>query len=134
MKVVVDTNVFISGVFFSGPPNQILRAWRENRIEILISPQILEEYARVGERLTDRFEAVTLEPAMKLVLAHTTIVEPEATMEPIASDPDDDKFFACALAGGSRLIISGDKHLLAVTGKRGVRVLKPREFVEDYLS
>ena len=49
MKVVLDTNVFISGVFFSGPPYQILKAWREGKIQLVVSEKIFEEYVRVGE-------------------------------------------------------------------------------------
>lgn len=49
MKVVLDTNVFISGVFFSGPPYEVLNAWREGKIQLAISQEILREYWRVGE-------------------------------------------------------------------------------------
>lgn len=48
MRVILDTNVFVSGVFFSGPPHEILRAWREGRFQMVLSPEILEEYRRVG--------------------------------------------------------------------------------------
>ena len=48
MRVVIDTNVFVSGVFWKGPPAEILRAWRAGRIEIVLSPEILDEYRRVG--------------------------------------------------------------------------------------
>jgi putative PIN family toxin of toxin-antitoxin system len=51
LKIVLDTNVFISGVFFKGPPYQILKAWHEGRIELLMSDEIFEEYQRVGEFL-----------------------------------------------------------------------------------
>ena len=51
MKIVLDTNVFISGVFFSGPPYQILKAWRDGKAQLVISQQILEEYRRLGETL-----------------------------------------------------------------------------------
>jgi putative PIN family toxin of toxin-antitoxin system len=44
MKVVLDTNVFISGIFFSGPPYQILKAWRDGKIQLVLSESILEEY------------------------------------------------------------------------------------------
>lgn len=52
MKVVVDTNVFVSGVFFGGPPGDVLAAWRDKRIELVVSREIFEEYVRVGERLS----------------------------------------------------------------------------------
>jgi predicted nucleic acid-binding protein len=48
VKIVLDTNVFVSGVFFSGPPYQILPAWREDKFQLAVIPEILEEYRRVG--------------------------------------------------------------------------------------
>jgi putative PIN family toxin of toxin-antitoxin system len=61
MKVVLDTNVLISGVFFAGLPSRILEAWRDGRVNLVISPAILEEYRRVGEKLAARFEGITVE-------------------------------------------------------------------------
>jgi predicted nucleic acid-binding protein len=52
--------------------------------------------------------------------------------EGICDDPDDDKFLACALASESRIIVSGDKHLLKVSGYKGIEVLRPRKFLEKY--
>lgn len=51
----------------------------------------------------------------------------------ICEDPDDDKFLAATLASRCKLIISGDRHLLRVSGHRGVEVIRPRRFVEEYL-
>jgi len=48
VKVVLDTNVFVSGVFFSGPPHQILQAWRGGKLQLVISPENFDEYSRVG--------------------------------------------------------------------------------------
>ena len=48
MKVILDTNVLISGIFFSGPPHQILNAWRDGKIQLVISQEILKEYWRDG--------------------------------------------------------------------------------------
>ena len=60
MKIVLDTNVFISGVFFSGPPYQILRAWKNHELQIVISLDILDEYLRIGAALSDQFPEVDL--------------------------------------------------------------------------
>ncbi len=49
-------------------------------------------------------------------------------------DPDDDKFLACALVSGSKLIVSGDRHLLKVSVFKEIKVLKPRDFVNAYLA
>jgi len=53
--------------------------------------------------------------------------------EPVCDDPDDDKFLACAIAGKCNVIVSGDKHVLKVSGYRGIEVVRPRKFVDEYL-
>lgn len=133
MKLILDTNVFVSGVFFAGPPFRILEAWRDGRVELLVSPEILEEYAAVGERLQAHHPGVDLTPVLAMVVRTASVVQAPTLPEPVCADPDDDKFLACALAGRCRLIVSGDKHLLAVSGYRRIQVLRPRAFVELHL-
>jgi uncharacterized protein len=53
--------------------------------------------------------------------------------EAVCDDPDDDKFFECAIAGGANLIVSGDKHLLKISDYKGIKVVRPRQFVDEYL-
>ena len=134
MKAILDTNVFISGVFFKGPPYQVLKAWREGRIQLLISDEIFEEYQRVGELLSKDYPKVDLGPFLELLAINTEFVMPEKLKNTVCEDPDDDKFLACALAGKSKIIISGDKHLLRVSGYKGIKVLRPRKFVDEYLD
>jgi len=134
LKVVMDTNVFVSGVFFSGPPYQILNAWQSGAFELVVSQEILDEYHRVGEILAAEHPRIDLNPILKFVIEHAKVYKPAKLKEPVCEDPDDDKFIACALSSGSRVIISGDKHLLKVSGYRGIEVLKPREFVDRYLE
>ncbi len=133
MKVVLDTNVFISGVFFGGHPYQILRAWQQNQIELLISPEILAEYRRVGEILALHHPGVDLKPLLDFIAANAKIILSKPLPAPVSEDPDDDKFLACAVSGTCKIIVSGDKHLLKVSGYKGIEVLKPREFVTEYL-
>lgn len=61
------------------------------------------------------------------------MVKPDALDDGMCADPDDDKFIACALAAGTKLIVSGDKHLLDVNGYRGIEVLKPRTLIDRHL-
>jgi len=133
MKVVVDTNVLVSGVFFGGMPSRILEAWREKRTDVVVSPDILEECRRVGEHLETQFTDVSLAPFLALLVMNAEIIEPPDLPEQVSRDSDDDKFIACALAGGCHVIISGDKDLLSISGYRGVKVVAPREFLESVL-
>ena len=131
---MLDTNVFVSGVFFTGPPYQILKAWRDRRIQILISGEILEEYNRVGKELSEKFPEVDLEPILQLITTHAVMLQPQKLPNAVCADPDDDKFLVCALAGKSKIIISGDKQLLKVSGHKGIKVIRPRKFVDDHLK
>ena len=134
MKVVLDTNVFISGIFFSGPPHQILNAWRDGTVQLVASREILTEYWRVGEALAEEFPAIDLRPILDLVTIEAELYVAKDLPEPLCSDPDDDKFLACAIASSSKIIISGDKHLLKVSGHQNIEILKPREFVTRHLQ
>ena len=134
MKVVIDTNVFISGVFFKGPPNQIIQAWSEGKIQVVISLDIFKEYSRVGEELSQQFPGIDLDPILNLLYQKSDLVSVTEFSEAVCDDPDDDKFIACALSSKTKLIISGDKHLLKVSGYHGIQVLSPRKFVDEYLK
>ena len=134
MKVIVDTNVFISGVFFSGPPHQILNAWRDGKIQLAISQEILREYRRVGKIIAEQFPSIDLKPILDLVTITAELYQTQHLPKPVCTDPDDDKFLACAIASGSRIIVSGDKHLLKVSGYQGVEILKPHEFIKRHLQ
>jgi putative PIN family toxin of toxin-antitoxin system len=133
VKIVLDTNVFVSGVFFNGPPHHILQAWRDGKVQLVISPEILDEYSRVGEALSESFPAIDLRPILELVTVNADMISPAESAGPICDDLDDDKFFLCAISARCKLIVSGDKHLLAKSGYGGVQVLKPRDFVETIL-
>ena len=133
MKVVLDTNVFVSGAFFSGPPFQILQAWRDGKIQLVISPEILYEYRRVGEILAEEYLTIDLEPILEYAIHHAVVFSAPPLPERVCDDADDDKFLACALASGSNLVVSGDKHLLKVSGYQNIEVLKPRDFLDKNL-
>jgi putative PIN family toxin of toxin-antitoxin system len=133
VRVVLDTNVFVSAVFFIGPPYKVLQAWRDGRIQIVLSPEILEEYQRVGVALAELYPGVELDPILDLLTVQAQLITAPELPEPACQDPDDDKFLACALGSRTRILISGDKHLLKMSGYRGIEVVRPREFLSRYL-
>jgi uncharacterized protein len=134
VRVILDTNVFISGVFFAGPPYEILKAWQDGKIKMLLSPEIFEEYERVGKALSDQFPSINLDSILSFVTIKAEIILAQELSERVSEDPDDDKFLACALSGKCKVIISGDKHLIRVSGFKGIEVIRPRHFLDEYLS
>ena len=133
MKVVLDTNVLVSGIFFSGPPAAILKAWSRGKIRLLVSPEILDEYRRVSEELSGKFPDVDIQPILDLIVVHSEVCDPPSLPLPVCEDPSDDKFLSVVIETRTKIIVSGDKHLLRVSGYQGISVLTPRQFVVRYL-
>lgn len=130
MRVVVDTSVLLPGVFFGGPPREVLAAWRAGRIEVVVSPEIVREYVRVGERLSGRFPGADFQEVLDKIAVRATLVSAPPLPEPVCEDSDDDKFLACALAAGVRYVVSSDRALLATSPHRNVTVLRSRDFLD----
>ena len=96
MKSVLDTNVFVSGVYFGGVPGIILEAWRDGQVELAVSLDILAEYERVASELAVRYSNVDPGPVLSLVALSAELHDCPSLDEQVCADPDDDKFLACA--------------------------------------
>ncbi len=134
MKIVLDTNVFISGIFFHGPPAQILEAWKKSKIQIVLSKEIIEEYQRVAEALAEKYPEIDISAIIELIAIHGEIIDTGDIKVFECEDPDDNKFIECAIASSTKVIVSGDKHLLKINGYQEIVVHKPRDFVDLYLK
>ena len=90
MRVVLDTNVFISGIFFSGPPSKILKAWVNQSFQIVLSKKILDEYQRVAKVLSSKFRTIDIMPIIEMVTIHGEFVDTQGVNISACEDPDDD--------------------------------------------
>ena len=132
--MVLDTNVLISGAFYSGTPFRILEAFIEGELQLVLSPEIILEYKRVGEEFTRKHSNPDFESLLGLLVAQALIVEAPGLDQAVCRDPHDENFISCALAAGADVIVSGDKDLLSISGKFLIPVMKPKEFVEKYIG
>ena len=130
IKAILDTNVLISGVFWKGPPFEILKAWQEQRFRLAISLPILEEYRRVLDEFAKERQMLVLNSVLKVIELRSEIVKPVPFSEPVCSDPDDDKFLEAAIAAGADYIVSGDKAILNVKFHHEVEVVRPSRFLK----
>ena len=80
-----------------------------------------------------QFPGVELGPIIDLLMLKSDLVTPQPLSERVCEDPDDDKFLACAMAGKTKFVISGDKQLLKVSNYRSIKIITPRKFVDEYL-
>jgi len=134
MRAVLDTNVIMSGIFFAGPPEQILSAWAEGRVDLLATVEILAEYRRVAKRLAKQYPSIEVDPVLDVVIRESRIVEPMPLPSGACDDEDDVKFLACAISGNATCVVSGDRALLRTSGYEGIEVVTPRIFVTRFLG
>jgi putative PIN family toxin of toxin-antitoxin system len=127
--IVLDTNVLVSGIFWSGPPSKILRLWEARKFKLATSLEIIEEYRRIGQELGRRRPGTNIDAIIDLIAFHSEVYEIELPSPSICRDPDDDKFLACALAAKAKHIVTGDKALLELDGYGGLKILKPGPFM-----
>lgn len=134
LRIIIDTNIFISGVFFGGNAGRILEAWAEGKIQLVLSPQIYREYERVLDVLKKRYPDRKFQSYLSQIASYAEFVDAPELEQTISRDPDDDKFLACAIAGKVPVIISGDRDLLDVSGSADVSIITPRAFCDDHLQ
>lgn len=132
MRVVVDTNVVISGTFFGGNPRRVVEAVADHEVDASASAAILEEYDKVVEEVIrkgyGRFDA----GGFRQFVDSLGLVNPTSKIK-VCRDPDDDKFIECAVDAKALYIVSGDKDLLDLGGFAGVEIVTAAEFCERYL-
>ncbi len=133
IRVVLDTNVVVSGLFWRGPANQIIRAASENGLELLTSAPLLAELRDVLKRpkfsLKIAGAGIGADQLVDRYSLLATVLVPAITAR-IAADPDDDVVLGTAEAGNASFVISGDDHLLSVNSYRGIPILTPAKAVE----
>jgi uncharacterized protein len=133
MRVVIDTNIFVSS-FFGGNPRKIIDLWKEGEITLCLSDAILDEYIDVLARLGMKDEK-EIEELLSLFSGSYNILFTQKTpkIQIIKNDPDDDKFIECAVALKAEVVITGDREVLEVGEYKGIRILTPRSFLENHL-
>lgn len=132
MEVVIDTNVLMSGMIWSGVPGRVLEAWALKKFEAAASLDIISEYTRVAKLLAKKAPKMELEIQVEKFIMSCKMYHPAPLKEQISIDPFDDMFIACALSTELKIIVSGDSDLLEIPKDCGVSVFKPREFIEKY--
>ncbi|NIP61386.1 MAG: putative toxin-antitoxin system toxin component, PIN family [Nitrosopumilaceae archaeon] len=131
MRVVLDTNVFISSFLGTASPRKVIDLWKEGKITLCLSKEIVDEYVEVLERLGLSREK-EVEEILQLFAHnfHSLFTAKTPNLVIVESDPDDNKFFECAVALKAQTIISGDKAVLKVKNYTGIKVLSPKQFLE----
>ena len=126
MRVVCDTNVFVSALVFGGKPRRFLEFARKEFL-LVVSEPLLQELRRI---LTSKFgwtEERVL-PVVREIARFAESVAPAIDVR-VCRDPDDDRILEAAIAGKADIIVSGDADLLSLKTFRGVEILSVVDFL-----
>ena len=132
MKVVIDTNVFISS-FFGGNPKKVIDFWRDGKIVLCLSPAIVEEYICVMNRLFDNKKEQELDEIVTLLrYQHSICFTMKTPNIAILKDKDDNKFIECAVKTNAEYIVTGDKkHFGKFDKYMGINIVNAKSFLES---
>ncbi|MCX8150780.1 MAG: putative toxin-antitoxin system toxin component, PIN family [Candidatus Bathyarchaeota archaeon] len=132
-RVVLDVNVWVSALLWSGKPAEIVKAAEEGKVAILASEEIIGEISQVLNypKLRKVYQAAGLshKDLVEAVLKIVRFAEVSKRVSVVVEHQADDKFIECALAAGAEYIVSGDRHLLKIGGYKKTRILSVSEFL-----
>jgi len=129
IKIVLDTNVLISSIFWRGAPYKVMKRGFEGEYLIISSSEILDE---VIDKLRNKFNIPenTIHDVIRILMAFSFVVEPTRKIDAVKDDPDDNKIIECATCCNADYIVSGDGHLLDLEKYKSIRIVKPRDMLE----
>lgn len=142
-RVVIDTNLMISAAISAGSiPDQLLQIWRNDKYELIVSPEILQEIEEVSQRTRLREKYHLFPKKISRLLAALKLAAeviqpiPEEQLAVHCRDSKDDKFLALSTSGKADFLITGDQDLLALNGNQslnGLKIVTAKEFLENFL-
>ncbi|MBS3079481.1 putative toxin-antitoxin system toxin component, PIN family [Candidatus Pacearchaeota archaeon] len=134
MKIVLDTNVWLSGIIWDGEASKIIEKAEKEDIQIIISEDILSEIVRVLNREL-KFQKyilnlkLSIEELLRTILSISTLIETKIKLSVIKADPKDNIILEAAIEGKVEYIVSYDKHLLNMLEFREIKIISPGEFL-----
>ena len=130
LRVVLDTNVLVSGLIMLGKPRELLSIIARREATLVLSKEILNEFTKVMRRnkLTEYVTEEQVERFIENIERIAEFVELESHLE-VVNDPKDDIVINTAIDGRADLIVSGDHHLLSLKEFRGIKIVSVDEAV-----
>lgn len=136
MKVVLDTNIFISAFLWQKQVFKVLQFIKRRGVKICVSSEILKEYKRVlsYSHIQKQLHKIDKTPSQIIfeLLEISEYYPKTPKINIILDDPSDNIFLACALSAQADFIISGDKHLLKLKSFQEIPILSPSQFLRQF--
>lgn len=129
MRAILDANIFLSGIHWSGASNKVLREWFIGSFVSVSSPQINQELFIQLRDFKIQMEIEEIEWWEDIVLEKSILVIPKRKVNVVKDDSDDNKFIEGALEGKADYIVTQDRHLLHIKEFEDIKMVTPKEFL-----
>jgi len=130
-RVVLDTNILVSGIGWPGIPRRIIEKWIDGTLILVESPALLDEFHKVIK--DEKFEFLEdddIDEFYRILVEKSEVVEPAFELNVIKEDDADNRVLECAVAGRANYIVTGDSHLLRLGSFASIRVVSARQMCE----
>ena len=134
IKAVLDTNIYVSGILFTGKPREVLDLAIKGKILVFISPDILSELKDVLSRNKFGFSFDRIDMIIREIESITTLVNPSKKYSIVSRDSDDNVIIDCAMESKVEYIITGDNDLLSIKSYKSINIISPALFIKEYLD
>jgi len=130
-RVVLDTNILVSGIGWPGIPRQILEKLIDGKLILVESPALLNEFIEVIKDEKFGFlEEDNIDEFYMLLVEKSEVVEPAFELNVIKEDATDNRVLECAVAGHADHIVTGDRHLLRIGSFAGIKIVTAKQMSE----
>ncbi|MCL2293836.1 MAG: putative toxin-antitoxin system toxin component, PIN family [Spirochaetes bacterium] len=130
MKIVIDSNIFVSSFFWKGNPRKVFDRVIDGFDELYITDDILEEIKSVMSRKKFDLEKNEIDDYLKIIENFSRKITHNDTIENISRDLDDNKILKCGLEANVDFIITGDNDLLILEYYKAIKIVNPKEYLE----
>jgi putative PIN family toxin of toxin-antitoxin system len=133
VRIVIDTNVLISAIFWTGKPKQLLNHARRQKITFVTSYQLLDELRQILIRQDKPFHLQDNEAdrVVEALRGFAEVVESHSEIT-VCHDEMDNRVIACAIDGKAEYIITGDLHLLGLGSYKSVKIMTVADFLSHF--
>ena len=130
IRIVLDTNVLISALFFGGNPQTVLEKAIMGQISLVLSKEILNEFEEVLCAKKFPYPPEIARNIVRELEAVSELVFPTRKIAAVKADPYDNLILECAVTAEVDYVVSGDNHLLELKRFEGIPILSPAQFLK----
>jgi putative PIN family toxin of toxin-antitoxin system len=130
MKIVIDSNIFVSSFFWGGNPQKVFDRVINGLDELFITDEIIEKIASVMGNRKFNANSSEIEDYVEIIEKYSKKTVSKNVPESISRDKDDDKILQCGFNGNVDFIITGDKDLLVLKEYKAIKIMTPKDYLE----